>query len=241
MHTIKANWKAPSNILALTTTRLGGNSLYPYDSNNLGLNTGDVEAAVITNRTKLHQLLNLPGEIQWLQQTHSTECVIVEEDSNRIADAAVSRSQNMPLAILTADCVPIVITNIQGTEIAAVHAGWRGLAQGVIENTLLKMHSHPQELMAWIGPAICHKCFEIGDEVYQIFINNYPQSQSAFYCTSTKWHAHLNLIAQHILNNLGVTHVFQSNRCTFESQNELFSYRRQAQTGRIATLIWFNN
>ena len=241
MKTKLANWPAPKNITALSTTRLSGFSQFPYDSNNLGLAVGDNEHHVIQNRQQLIEYLHLPGEPQWLRQTHSTHCVLVEEDSNRDADASISRSGKHPLVILTADCLPITLCNKQGNEIAAIHAGWRGLVNGIVENTLSKMHSKASDLLAWVGPAICQKCYEVGDEVYQTFTSKYPESKNAFKPVNSKWLANLPQIAELVLNSCGINAVYQSGLCTFELENELYSYRRNSQTGRIGTLIWFNN
>ncbi len=241
MKTNLANWPAPKNITALSTTRLSGYSQAPYDSNNMGLGVGDNEHHVLQNRQQLMELLHLPGDPQWLYQTHSTHCVITEKDPNRNADASITRSMKHPLAILTADCLPIMLCNVQGTEIAAIHAGWKGLARGIIENTLDKMESLTTDVLAWIGPSICHKCYEVGEEVYQTFTDTYPLSKHAFNPVNGKWQANLPQIAEIVLNSKGIKAVYQSGLCTFELKNELYSYRRTSQTGRIATLIWFND
>ncbi|CAM4443302.1 MAG: Polyphenol oxidase [Legionella sp.] len=241
MKTNLACWPAPKNITALSTTRLSGYSLAPYNSNNLGLGVGDNDQHVLQNRQQLVELLHLPGEPQWLRQTHSTRCVLVEEDANREADASVTRSSKHPLVILTADCLPITLCNVQGNEIAAIHAGWKGLVNGIVENTLAKMHSKASDLLAWIGPAICQKCYEVGDEVYETFTTKYPFSKEAFKPVNSKWLANLPKIAELVLNSQGINAVYQSELCTFESESELYSYRKTSQTGRIGTLIWFNN
>ena len=234
-----AHWPAPSSIQALSTTRTSGYSIAPYDQNNLALHVGDRESDVLANRLQLSNALELPGEPEWLHQTHSTNCVIIEEDTNREADAAITRLKNKPLVIMTADCLPIVLCDQNGTEIAAIHAGWRGLAHGIIENTLKKMHSPRQTLMAWIGPAICHHCYQIGEEVYDTFCEKYPYTKSTFELKDAKLYANLFKIAELILNAEGINAVYPSNACTFERNSEFYSYRRTAQTGRIATLIWF--
>ena len=241
MTILNANWSAPSNIQAVTTMRPGGHSHAPFNQNNLGLHVGDNEAHVRANRAQLMHTLNLPGEPVWLEQTHSTDCVIAEEDTNRNADAAITRSNKYPLAIMTADCLPIVLCNQSGTEIAAVHAGWRGLAFGILENTLAKMQSAPETLMAWIGPAICPTCYEIGDEVHQTFSSRYPFTKKTFITKSSHRYADLPKMAELILQSQGIPAVFQSGACTFEHNDEFYSYRREAQTGRMATLIWFKN
>ena len=242
MMTIKqAHWPAPANITAITTTRHGGVSQFPYDSNNLALHVADNEEHVLANRQRLRAGLHLPAEPIWLEQTHSTHCIIAEEDNHRHADAAITRSYLHPLAILTADCLPIVLCNKQGTEIAAVHAGWRGLFNGIVENTLSKMHSKSTDIIAWVGPAISQKHYEVGKDVYDSFIQKHPDSVIAFQPTGpTKWLANLALIAELIMLNQGIKAVYQSNLCTFTTKDEFYSYRKSAQTGRIATLIWFN-
>ena len=235
-----ANWPAPSTIQALSTKRTLGYSQVPYDKNNLALHVGDRESDVLANRSTLLKNLKLPSEPEWLHQTHSTDCVLVEEDANRNADAAITRQKNKVLAIMTADCLPIVLCNQQGTEIAAIHAGWRGLAHGILENTLKKMHSPRQTLMAWIGPAICHDCYQIGDEVYNTFCERYPYTRTTFSLKDTHQYANLSKMAELVLHAEGVNAVYPSNACTFERNDEFYSYRRETETGRIATLIWFN-
>jgi YfiH family protein len=240
MKTKLANWPAPKNITALSTTRSAGFSQPPYNLNNLGLHVGDNEVHVRKNRQQLTELLHLPCEPIWLEQTHSTTCVIVDEDTNRNADAAISRSYSHPLVILTADCLPITLCTIQGNEIAAIHAGWKGLFNGIVENSVNKMNSKPSDILAWIGPAICQNCYEVGEEVYLAFTTKYPQSKIAFIPRNSKWLANLAKIAEIVLNAAGIKSVYQSQLCTFELKNEFYSYRRESQTGRIGTLIWFN-
>lgn len=240
MTTRLANWPAPKNITALSTTRSPGFSLPPYDSNNLALHVGDNPDLVMKNRQKFKELLSLPDEPVWLEQTHSTVCIIAENEENRNADAAITRSQKHPLVILTADCLPITLCSTNGDEIAAIHAGWRGLFNGIVENTVNKMTNRVSDLMAWIGPAICQKCYEIGDEVYEAFTSKYPLSIKSFQPHGSKWLADLPQIAEIVLNSQGINAVYQSELCTFELKNEFYSYRRQPQTGRIGTFIWFN-
>jgi polyphenol oxidase len=238
---IYAKWPAPSNICALTTTRLTGSSLGAFCSNNFGLHVEDNPAHVLANRSALAASLRLPSAPQWLEQTHSTLCVVVEEEANRKADAAITRDPGYVLAIMTADCQPILVCNKQGTEIAAIHAGWRGLLNGVVENTIAKMHSAPSDILVWIGPAICQSCFEVGEEVRDMYIRQYPFTVNYFQSKGDKWLADLPLITEQILKTLSISYVFQSNLCTFEQNNDFYSYRREQQTGRMASLIWFNN
>lgn len=241
MTNLLANWPAPPNIQALTTTRTLGFSVSPYDKNNLALHVGDKEEHVHANRSALVSTLQLPTNPIWLEQTHSNLCVVVEEDTNRCADAAVTRRINSPLAIMTADCLPIVLCDRNGSEIAAIHAGWRGLANGIIENTLAKMVNRSDLLLAWIGPAICQACYEVGDEMYQTYVSRYPFTKTTFRKNGTHRYANLPKMAELIFQAQGVSAVFQSAACSFELKNKFYSYRREAQTGRMATLIWFND
>lgn len=235
-----ANWPAPPHIQALTTTKLNGFSAPPYAENNLALHVGDHPPHVLSNRARLMQSLNLPSEPAWLEQTHSTDCILIDEDTNRVGDAAISRRMSTPLVIMTADCLPIVLCDHQGTEIAAIHAGWRGLVNGIVDNTLSKMQSDKTQLMAWIGPAICQSCFEIGIEVKNMFLSKYPFTQSAFHEKDKRLYADLPKLAELVLTHNNVLQVYQSNACTYEQHDAFYSYRRTAQTGRMATLIWSN-
>lgn len=245
MNYLNANWQAPKNVTALTTTRLVGMSNPPFDNNNLALHVGDNEPTVLSNRAYLNQDLRLPSSPEWLEQTHSTHCVVIEEDNNRLADASITRRPNTVLTIMTADCLPIVLCNTNGTEIAAIHAGWRGLANGIIEETLKNMHTNPSDLLAWIGPAICQRCYETGTEVQDTFIKRFPFTHTSFEKKETQLYANLPQMAELILNHHGVHSTYQSNECTYEAKNvyngeyKYYSYRRTQQTGRVATLIWF--
>lgn len=238
---IKANWPAPAHITALTTTRLGGFSKDFWNSNNLALHVGDDENHVLQNRALLRDNCQLPHEPAWLNQTHGTLCVIAETETNRNADAIITRSPTHPLAMLTADCLPIALCNREGTETGLIHAGWRGLVHGIIDNTLTRMQSKPEDLMAWIGPSICGKCFEIGEEVYNSCTNMYHYVQNEFKPQANKWLADLPGIAAAVLHKAGIKDVYQSNVCTMENEHLCYSYRKSNETGRMATLIWFNN
>ena len=235
-----ANWPAPPNISALTTSRMMGASLEPYGGNNLALHVGDNAIHVQNNREELVKNLLLPREPAWLEQTHTNHCVVVEDDPERLADASITRSTAYPLAIMTADCLPILLCDRAGTEIAAIHAGWRGLLNGIVENTINTMHTTPDTLLAWIGPAICNRCYETGSDVRDAYIKRYPFTEGAFYSHASRIHADLPKMAELILHAAGVTGVYQSDACSFELENKFYSYRRAAQTGRMATLIWFN-
>lgn len=236
---IKPNWPAPSNISAFTTTKHGGVSLNPYQSNNLALHVQDNPLHVENNRAFLIKQFHLPQSPEWLNQTHSNRCIIVDETTSRNADAAISRTPKQVLAILTADCLALLITNKTGTEIAAIHAGRKGLLDGIIEQTISKMHSKLSDLLVWIGPAICQNCYKIDTILRDAFIQKYPFSENTFQASQEKWLFNLSYLAELILNKLGIEAIYQSAICTYE-HNDFYSYRRATQTGRIASLIWFS-
>lgn len=241
MNLIFAEWPAPANIRALTTTRDGGVSEAPFDSLNLGLHVSDHPEHVQANRLLLQKKLSLSEEPVWLNQTHSVRCIDVDHDASRDGDAAITRDAQKTLAILTADCLPVVFCTTDGSVLGAAHAGWRGLAGGVLENTVAMMKAPRADILAWIGPGICGRCYETGQNVRETFETRYPFSASAFTPSERAGHCYADLaaIAEGILKNLRLQGVFQSNMCTYECKNSLFSYRRSAQTGRIATLIGF--
>lgn len=240
MDIIKAEWKAPPQVHAFTTTIQGGASQALYQYNNLALHVGDCSASVLSNRQQLTKTY-LPSNPLWLEQTHSTRVVNVDSGHDRNADASFSTSVNTVLAILTADCLPIILTNAKGTEIAAIHAGWRGLLDGVIENTIQAMNSPPSTLMAWIGPHICGQCFEIGNDVLSLFTRHYWVNPGMINeRPNHKYCFNLALLATEIMRHQGLNNIFNSHYCTFEGANSFYSYRRSGITGRIATLIWLS-
>lgn len=241
LHNIIPDWTAPKHVVAFTTTRVGGVSLPPFHGNNMGMHVGDYRPDVQYNRAQLMRLHQLTKEPAWLEQTHSSRCIVVEQVSDRIADAAITRCAQQPLVIMTADCLPILLCNLQGDEVAAIHAGWRGLVNGVIENTLTQMDSPANSLLAWIGPAICQACFEVGKEVYEAYLARYPQTHQAFRIHGDKYLANLPKMAEWVLKSAGVCQVYQSGICTYEQKNRLYSYRREPNTGRMASLIWFHH
>ena len=237
---INARWPAPSHIRAVSTTRMGGVSKENYAAFNLAEHVGDDPSDVTANRQILRDILDLPSEPIWLEQTHSTRCVNVDTpDFDRNADAALTRQQHRVLAIMTADCLPILICDKQGSEIAAIHAGWRGLANGIIDNTLNQLHQDNNQYLAWLGPAICGRCYATGAEVLDHFVSRYPFAAEAFTQIENQWFVDLAQMATLILQDLGLVAVYPSKYCTFEDNSQFYSYRRAAQTGRIATLIWF--
>lgn len=236
---IQPHWPAPSAISACCTTRLGGVSESPFDSFNLALHVGDDEARVRQNRQDLRDRLQLPAQPGWINQTHGIHTVVLEQDSCRDADAAVSRQPGQVAVVMTADCLPILMCNRSATEVAAVHAGWRGLQSGVIQSALAAMQSASDQLMAWIGPGISQPCFEVGDEVLAAFADSVPGAADYFSPHGQgHWLCDLAGLAERVLNQQGVSQVFRDPHCSYRDAELFYSYRRATTTGRMASLIW---
>lgn len=234
---IKPNWPAPNHVKALATTRKGGVSGLPFDSLNLGLHVGDDDKNVITNRELLKKKLNHPP-VQWLNQIHSNRVVEYSDTEALLqADAIVTDKPNATCAVMTADCLPVLLTNIRGDWVAAAHAGWRGLADGILINTV-NQYNKSESLMAWIGPAISQDCFEVSDDVRQAFIELDDSNQTYFVQNNRgRWQADLVGLAKKQLEAMGVA-VYLSQLCTFKNEHQFYSYRRDGQTGRQACMIW---
>lgn len=238
------DWPAPANVHAVQTTRTGGVSTGGYASFNLGDHVGDDPAVVARNRTILRAAL--PAEPVWLKQVHGN----VVADADRAvgiteADAAVARKPGAVCAVMTADCLPLLLCDESGTVVSAAHAGWRGLAGGVVEAAVAAMKVAPASLMVWLGPAIGPQAFEVGEEVRQAFLAHDPQAQKAFVprasSTEQKWLADIYLLARQRLGLLGVTRVYGGGLCTFSDAERFYSYRRDGATGRLASLIWLDS
>lgn len=242
MNIIKPAWSAPAVVQAFCSTRTGGVSQAPFDSFNLAGHVGDNPDHVRRNRAILMQSQNLPSQPNWLVQSHSATVVTLESEQNRHADAAITRQPGTIAVVMTADCLPILLCNLAGTEIAAVHAGWRGLHAGVVQQTLAKMLSPANQLIAWIGPAISQPRFEVGDEVRQAYIAKNDSAQSRFIANQPgRWLCDLAGLACDLLIRYGVQQVYRSNLCSYTNQDQYFSYRRDALTGRMASLIWIQS
>ena len=243
-HCIVPDWPAPKNVKALQTTRNGGVSTAPYASLNLGDHVGDNPLAVSRNRMLLSTLL--PSEPVWLKQVHGTAVVDAAQATCwPEADACVSSRIGAVCVVMTADCVPVLLCDEQGSVAGAAHAGWRGLCDGVIEQTVRAMNVPPQTLMAWLGPAIGPQAFEVGEEVRAAFIAKQREASAAFVPrtadvanTSGKWHADIYQLARLRLNALGVTRIYGGGLCTHTDSARFFSYRRDGATGRVGTFIW---
>ena len=238
---IKPDWPSPVNVRAFTTTRHGGCSHGPWSSFNLGMNCGDDPRTVQQNRHTLLKLL--PSEPSWLNQVHGTRVVGWESDNTDgiEADAIFSRQAKQVCAVLTADCLPVLFCNQDGTRVAAAHAGWRGLAAGVLEATVLAMKCEPAELMAWLGPAIGPQTFEVGRDVYDTFVKLNQENATAFKTHRDRWLADLYQLARHTLIRVGIDQVFGGGYCTCSEPEKFFSYRRDGVTGRMASMIWLES
>lgn len=237
---ISPNWDAPDNIHAFTTTRESGFSTGAYQAANFGTHVGDDRDMVDKNRQQLIKSLNLPNHPQFIEQTHSDHVIVLTNTDTQtpIADASFTNHPNLVCAILTADCLPILITNTQGSVVAAIHAGWRGLHTGIIANTLAAMPSN-QDFMAWIGPAISQENYPVNQQRYQQFVDLNQYYQTAFQQTGDEqWLMDLSNIAKQQLIENGVKKVYLSQVCTYNCQQQFYSWRRHQTTGRQATLIW---
>ena len=232
------DWPAPANVKARQTTRLGGYSVAPYESLNLGSHVQDDDLAVAKNRQLLSDYL--PSEPIWLNQVHGIEVVDAAKSMCvQDADASFSKNKNVVCVTMTADCLPVLLCNKQGTMVAAIHAGWRSLCDGVIESTIKAMGIEPDDLMAWLGPSIGPDAFEVGGEVREAFIAKDAQAEQAFKSVGDKWLGDLYLIAKQRLNKLGVIELYGGGECTYSNPSRYFSFRRDGHTGRMATMIWF--
>ncbi len=238
------DWPAPTNVRALQTTRLGGVSQAPYDSLNFGMHVKDNPLHVAQNRQLLSQ--HLPSEPVWLNQVHGIRAVDAAHTSCvPDADASFTTQKNVVCVTMTADCLPVLLCDVNGTVVSAVHAGWRGLCDGALEASIDAVIGaskiKPNQLMAWLGPAIGPNAFEVGDDVRQQFIAQDAHAESAFKSRGDKWLGDLYQIARQRLNRKGVTQIYGGGRCTFTEKETFFSFRRDGDTGRMATLIWLDS
>jgi YfiH family protein len=242
---LHADWPAPPGITAFTTLRgPAGDSQAPFARFNLGLRSGDDADVVAGNREMLHNALELPSLPRWLRQVHGTTVVVepavVADDADEPeADAAVTCTPGTVLAILTADCLPVVFAADDGSEVGVAHAGWRGLAAGVLEATVAAMRTPPERIMAWLGPAAGPQAYEIGQEVFDAFVARDPRAASAFMATRPgHWRVDLYALARMRLAEIGVTRAYGGGLCTISDPQRFYSHRRDQRTGRMATLTW---
>ena len=235
---IVPEWPAPNCVKALITTRLGGFSQGRYAGFNLGDRVGDEDLAVRQNRELLCKYL--PSEPKWLKQVHGTWVANADTLCAPLeADASVARKANTPCAVLSADCLPLLLCDENGSVVAAAHCGWRGLAAGVIEQTVSAMRAAPATLLAYLGPAISRKAYEVGEDVREAFMRSDARAQQAFSAREPGiWLGDLYLLARQRLTMLGVKKIYGGNFCTYTEAGRFFSHRRDGNTGRMASLIW---
>jgi YfiH family protein len=238
---IRPDWPAPANVHARVTTRVGGFSAGPWAGLNLGDHVGDDPAAVAANRALLRAELGLPAEPSWLQQVHGTR-VRLPGEQDACADACLSDRAGEVCVVLTADCLPVLLCNREGTRVAAAHAGWRGLLAGVLEQTCARFGQPGSELYAWLGPAIGPAAFEVGDEVRAAFVQQHGEDAVCF-SANRPGHclADLYRLARRRLERLGLGSVSGGGLCTYSDARRFYSYRRDGVTGRMASLIWLQS
>ena len=242
---IRPDWPTPARVRAFVTTRtMRGHSKPPYEHFNLGLRSGDEHGAVHANRAQLVRDLDLPAEPRWIHQVHGDRSLRITEeifDGEQMADASFTTQPGIVLAILTADCLPILLAADDGSEIAAIHAGWRGLAASIVESTVRRLRSPKEKLLAWLGPAIGAASYEVGDEVREVFVGQSQHAAQAFVATRPNhWLCDLYELVRQRLKSLGVQHFYGGNFDTF-CDDRFYSYRRDGQrSGRFASLIWLD-
>lgn len=233
------DWPAPACVRACSTTRHGGVSQSPWDALNLGSHVGDNADHVRLNRQRLVDRAQLPAMPQWLNQVHGQEVVRLPASATLPdADAAITRETGVVCAVMTADCLPVLFCAHDGSEVAAAHAGWRGLCHGVLEQTLAQFHCPTHEIHAWLGPAIGPQAFEVGAEVRAAFMAHDELAEQAFRPVGEKYFADIWLLARQRLQAAGVRSISGEQRCTWHENDDFFSFRRDRITGRMATLIW---
>ncbi len=239
---LEADWPAPRGVRALTTLRHGlGSSLAPFDALNLGLRCGDETATVIDNRHQLAAALALPSAPRWLRQVHGIDVAIEPGIDEPEADASVTSKPDTVLAILTADCLPAVFAAKDGSEVAAAHAGWRGLADGMLEATVAAMRTPACDIIAWLGPCAGPQVYEIGQEVFDAFVSRDARAASAFVATRPgHWRVDLHALARQRLADAGIApnNIHGGGLCTISDPSRFFSHRRDQRSGRMATLVW---
>lgn len=246
---ITPDWPAPKQVMALTTTRQTGESLAPYQHFNVALHVGDDELAVTRNRQQLCNHLEGLTAISWLDQVHSSDIVDACAAKLVTADANYSGQSGIACAVMTADCLPLLVCDRHGREVAAIHAGWRGLLGGVIENSLARFNASTDQLMVWLGPAISQPHFEVGDDVRRAFITassieQRPMVDAAFAPhpqNANKYFADLYALARLRLQAIGVSAIYGGEFCTYADTERFYSYRRDSQTGRMASLIYLKS
>ena len=240
-HYLIPNWPAPTTIKAYCSTRQGGFSKDLFASFNLADQVGDEPEHVKQNRDLLYQELNITQPINWLEQVHGNYVVTIDNCSERPrADACYTTKPTYVCAVLTADCLPILLCDKAGTQVAAIHSSWRSLLAGVIDNTVEKFTCPQNEIIAWLGPAIGPKVFGLNETIYLDFIARNAENSAGFHQQKGQWFMDIYHLARISLNNVGVNEIYGGGYCTFEDSERFFSYRRNETTGRMASVIWLN-
>lgn len=250
LHLVLPTWQVPERVHGCVTTRQGGVSKPPYDSLNLAMHVGDNPQAVADNRALLSEHLGLPGEPNWLEQVHGTTVADRYCQPACQADAFYTDQTGEVCAVLTADCLPVFVVERHGREVAVAHAGWRGLLDGVIEQTVARFAAPPGELLAWLGPAIGPAKFEVGDEVREAFVtetrrhpigDHLPVQEAFARQANGRWLADIYLLARYRLARAGINAVTGGDYCTVSDEQMFYSYRRDGVTGRMASLAWLQD
>lgn len=236
---LQPDWSTPANVVAGTTLRQGGISRGAWESLNLGGHVGDAPTAVRENRRRFAQACRLPSGPLWLEQVHGTRVATPENAASAPADALVTDCPGLVCVVLTADCLPVVFAAADGSEIGVAHAGWRGLAAGILEAAVARFAAPPERLLAWLGPAIAQPAFEVGDEVREAFAGTDPGAAACFAANARgRWQADLYGLARRRLERVGVGGVSGGGRCTFDEPAAFYSYRRDGPCGRMATFVY---
>jgi len=239
---ITPDWPAPDRVRAASTERGGGVNQGPYAAFNLSARVGDDEARVASNRRALVERLGLRRDPHWLEQTHGCAVLDLDAESAGQGDGAVTSQAGEPCAVLTADCLPVLLCASSGRRVGVAHAGWRGLAQGVLAVAVECMGGEPADLMAWLGPAIGPAAYEVGVEVRRAFLARDPGTEACFEPNPRgRWKADLYALARRSLLATGVGAIYGGGFCTYTEKERFFSHRREAPCGRMATLIWLTD
>ncbi|MGR5254467.1 peptidoglycan editing factor PgeF [Vibrio astriarenae] len=239
---IVPDWPVAKRVRAISSLRDGGVSSSPFSSLNVGMHVGDNEQNVLENRSRLAIEAAMPSAPVWLNQTHSSDVLELFRPTGNVldGDASFTSVAGVVCAAMTADCLPVLLADENGEQVAAVHAGWRGLADGIVEKAAAKFSG---KVIAWLGPAIGPDAFEVGQDVFDEFVSQNKQAQQAFRQSDTdanKYYANMHLLATQALNRVGITDIYRDSRCTYLNPEQFFSYRRDGQTGRQVTCIWID-
>lgn len=244
---ITPNWPVPANVRSYITTRVGGVSVSPYASNNLGLHVGDDPESVVKNRVQLSSESGLAQTPQWLEQVHGVKVVNAKSDGVvRTADGSYSDQPGQACLVMTADCLPMLLCDKQGTQVAALHCGWRSLAKGICARGLQKFTANPGDILAYLGPAISQPHFEVGVDVLEAFFKAARSQEHAEHIATAfvsarrplHFYADIYALARAELHSLGVTAIYGGDYCTYTDESRFYSFRRDKVTGRMASLIW---